>query len=1128
LRRLVPVFAVLAALASVSPTYAALQPIKRDLGEITLPRLRAGTLRIPAGHAQARLRVIVRLKQPPLAAVFGRSAKSAGSHHLNVASRSSRAYLAELARRQNAAAVQLRRAIPTIRLQRRFRILLDGITASVRYRDLPKLVRLGFVSKVYPSLTYTLKTNESPEIIQADVLRQRTGALGDGVKIAVVDTGIDQTNPFLNADGMSFPPGFPRGGKRWTTPKVIVVRAFPGPNSGREGRIGGDPAFPHGTHVSGIAAGRSGTDAPPSSEHPQVNGLSGVAPKAWLGSYRVFTIPTPLGNSANTPEIVAAFEAAVRDGMDVINFSGGGAQTDPANDAMIETVKNVSAAGVVPVIAAGNDRDDFGLGSDGSPGTAPDAISVAAVTNNHVFTPTLTLESPNLPGVPREIPFQRAIAPNIPNSWSFNSQQLADIGTIVGRDGTAVDRHLCGRPDDPNGTYNPLPGGSLAGSIALVSRGYCSFVSKVERVKAAGGIGMVLVNNRPGTPSPIPVETAVPSGMISDLDGRRLRDVLAGSLGRGEVRIDTQIRQIQTDRGGVVTFFSSAGPTAFGHMLKPDLAAPGGDILSSVTKALDPSQFAVFDGTSMATPHVAGAAALLVQLHPNWTVPQIKSALMTTAGPAWQDTAKTQEAPVTLEGAGLVNVDKAANPLVFADPSSVSLGDLNGNDGGQKSQLVVVSDAGGGGGTWHVELAPQAATAGASVEVPQSIALAPGGSAAVPVIVRAAAGAAQGLNYGFILLRSGAEARRIPYLFFVTRPVFEGAAARKLQIWQEGTTRSGVSRTNLYQFPEWAFGPPPGYTEQPPMDEAGAEKLYTTLVKTPIVNLGVAVIGRSPGTALIHPFFLGSPDQNDVQGYAGTPVNVNSYLFDFHADLGVAGASLPRQQRFWVAVDSGADQFTRKQFPGQYLLKMWKNDVTPPALQPITTRVSPGRPLLAARVLDSQSGIDPFSLVVAYKRVLVGAAAYDPVSGLALFPLPLQAPRITRGKMTVGMEAWDNQEAKNVASIGNNPLPNTTFRTFVLRAVSGPAVSWLIPSAGACVKGVVRLGVTASSTARVRSVTFFDGKKRIKKVIKGPASLYVANWGTGTADKGRHTLRATALDQKGRTFSAARGVRVCR
>src|SRR5205085_5639869 len=134
----------------------------------------------------------------------------------------------------------------------------------------------------------------------------------------------------------------------------------------------------HGTHGAGIAAGDEDTTAPPGRDHPSVSGLSGVAPHAYIGNYRVFTVPTPVGNVANTPEIVAAFEAAVADGMNVINFSGGGPETDPVNDAMIETVRNVAAAGVVPVIAAGNDRDDFGLGSVGPPGPPPSASTLAA------------------------------------------------------------------------------------------------------------------------------------------------------------------------------------------------------------------------------------------------------------------------------------------------------------------------------------------------------------------------------------------------------------------------------------------------------------------------------------------------------------------------------------------------------------------------------------------------------------------------------------------------------------------------------------------------------------------------------------------------------------------------------
>ena len=129
--------------------------------------------------------------------------------------------------------------------------------------------------------------------------------------------------------------------------------------------------------------------------HPAVDDLEGVAPRAHIGNYRVFNVPAPapLGGccSANSPEIVAAFEAAVRDGMDVINFSGGGPQADPRTDVLIEAVANVVRAGVVPIISAGNDRDFFGLGTAGSPATAPDAISVGATANAHVFGPSITV-----------------------------------------------------------------------------------------------------------------------------------------------------------------------------------------------------------------------------------------------------------------------------------------------------------------------------------------------------------------------------------------------------------------------------------------------------------------------------------------------------------------------------------------------------------------------------------------------------------------------------------------------------------------------------------------------------------------------------------------------------------------
>src|SRR5207237_1058002 len=348
LRRATSLLVLAAALTAATGAAAALRPIERRAGETTLPRLRAGTVQIPAGHASGRVRVIVTLKLPPLAAAF--------------ASR--------------------------------------------------------------------LAVDRSPSIIGADVLHATTGARGDGVKIGVVDDGVDQTNPFFNPTGYAYPAGFPRGDASFTTPKVIVARSFPGPGAGNPGKLPVDRAASfHGTHVAGIAAGDEGTNAPAGRDHPAVAGLSGVAPRAYIGNYRVFTVPTPIGHVANTPEIVAAFQSAVADGMNVINFSGGGPETDPANDAMIETVRNVAAAGVVPVIAAGNDRDDFGLGSTGSPGTAPAGIAVAAVTNSHIFTPALSVSQAGAPASVQQIPIENQLS--TPASWGFSDNPLVDVSSIV-------------------------------------------------------------------------------------------------------------------------------------------------------------------------------------------------------------------------------------------------------------------------------------------------------------------------------------------------------------------------------------------------------------------------------------------------------------------------------------------------------------------------------------------------------------------------------------------------------------------------------------------------------------------------------------------------------------------------
>src|SRR5438874_9743784 len=669
--------------------------------------------------------------------------------------------------------------------------------------------------------------------------------------------------------------------------------------------------------------------------------------------------------------------------MDVINFSGGGPMNDPANDALVEAIHNLAAAGVVPVIAAGNDRDEFGLGSAGSPGTAPDAISVAAVSNTHVFAPALDVTAPGAPAVLRGIPFQGVNGTRAPVAWGASNQTLVDVGSIVGTDGKPVGRGLCGPPgalDRPEGT---LPPHSLDGAIALVDRGICPLVGKAQQVRAAGAVGIVFADNREGEANVLPVILPLPGGTIANLDAANLRAFMAGHNGRTTVHVGRVPLELETGRSGVITSFSSAGPTAFGHDLKPDISAPGGQILSATLPRVNESGFAVFDGTSMATPHVAGAAALLLELHPSWTPAQVKSALVSTAGPAWANTARTQEAPVTLEGGGLVSLPAADDPQLFTDPASLSFQDLVVTRGGAARGLLVrLTDAGDGAGTWQVQLQPQSATAGASVDVTGIVAVPPGGEADLPVVAHASAGAVQGEDYGFVVLSKGSVTRRVPYFFLVDKPALAAATVLPLARTQSGDTRTGTNAVEAYRYPVAPFGNAP---DAPPMVEDGNEKVYVTSVDEPAANAGVSIRSQTSG-ARADTFYLSALDENTVQGFAGTPDDVNALTNDYLVPVGAAGSSFPRQQRFYVVVDSGRDRFTNRAYAGAYVLRSWVNDVTPPTVKLLTTRVSAGRPTIVVQTRDTQSGVDPMSVTVGYKGALVGATAYDPDTGIAVLP----------------------------------------------------------------------------------------------------------------------------------------------
>ncbi len=279
---------------------------------------------------------------------------------------------------QSALADRIESTIPNAQIRWRYRLVANGMAVVVPRSQLGRLTALPGVARVYPSVRYRTQLDRSPQQIGAPALwAPGLANAGEGMKIAIIDEGIDQRHPFFSPVGYTMPAGYPKGQAAYTTAKVIVARAFPPARpSWKHASKPFDPEFSsHGTHVAGIAAGNANTLAVGTR-------ISGVAPRAYLGNYKALTIPTDadVGLDGNSPELVAAIEAAVADGMDVINMSLGEPEIEPSRDIVVQALAAAARAGVVSVVAAGNDFEEFGRGSVGSPGSAPDAITVGAVT----------------------------------------------------------------------------------------------------------------------------------------------------------------------------------------------------------------------------------------------------------------------------------------------------------------------------------------------------------------------------------------------------------------------------------------------------------------------------------------------------------------------------------------------------------------------------------------------------------------------------------------------------------------------------------------------------------------------------------------------------------------------------
>ncbi|HEY6331889.1 MAG TPA: S8 family serine peptidase, partial [Blastocatellia bacterium] len=328
----------------------------------------------------------------PVVGIFELHSDSVARHELAAARPRARvdvttpeavAYRSVVASEQENFELQAASIYPDLHVVAELRTLVNAVSVRAPGERIAKMATLPGVKRFSLSTKYHALLDKSVPLINAPVLWTKLGGAtvaGRGIKIAIVDTGIDITNPLFADAGFKAPAGFPKGDSSFTNNKVIAAKAFlDDPASTPQDEFG------HGTNVAGIAAGDLNTRTP-------LGPITGVAPAAFLGNYRCLDDT----GSGDVDLIAEALETAFDDGFEVANLSLGGQASDPP-DIMYETVQSAVAAGMVVAVAAGNDGP--GQMTIDSPGTAPDAITVGASTNAHIVGPAVTVDGPgNVPG----------------------------------------------------------------------------------------------------------------------------------------------------------------------------------------------------------------------------------------------------------------------------------------------------------------------------------------------------------------------------------------------------------------------------------------------------------------------------------------------------------------------------------------------------------------------------------------------------------------------------------------------------------------------------------------------------------------------------------------------------------
>lgn len=657
---------------------------------------------------------LVQLIGDPLAtAARTRPAKGKKIDFSSAAVKSERARLSAL---RNDFKAWLRDNAPRAKVTGEYDISLNAVALQLNGESLRTVAGSPYVQRVELQGIYRpVATDPDLAIIDAvEAWNQGGGAAnaGAGVKVAVVDTGIDITNPCFSDAG--YPAVQQLGDKRFTNNKVIAAKVFN--NKANQGGFTAEAIQDHGTHVAGTVACNHLTPATVAGVDIPYD-MSGVAPAALLGNYNVFPGQVL---SARSEDILNALDAAYADGFDVANMSLGGGASG-IQDLLTIATDNLDRANMVVAVAAGNSGP--GHFTIQSPGSAARALTAGASTVPHFIGAPVTV------------------------AGSTYGAAVGDFAT-VSADLTAPLGVVAGTVNGLSTACTALPAGSLTGKIALISRGVCSFSQKIRSAQDAGAMAVLVVNNVGGDPiamglGGIPNEPTVPAYQLGLADGLAVKAHDGAAL-----TIGAALTYFSTPNVDIMAGFSSQGPTDVDFRVKPDVVAPGVNVLSSVTHTAcsTPPCFAFFQGTSMATPHLAGSAAVVKSQHPDWSAAQIRSAIVNTAdqGVLKNFAATAVESDVNVLGAGRENLLSAVGAVAGLDPVSTSFGAVPGGSGQTRTATVTVTNLGGGTSTFALSVGTATGTGVGFSVSPSSVTLAAGASATVVITMAADRGASAG------------------------------------------------------------------------------------------------------------------------------------------------------------------------------------------------------------------------------------------------------------------------------------------------------------------------------------------------------------------------------------------------